>query len=292
MSFCTQCGATVTGKFCTSCGATVGERETPTGQPAPVPPAVPHIPQSAPVSPVAPAAPKKRGPLFYGLIGCGALLVIGVLVTVAGGLFIAHKAKQAGIDPELAERNPTLAAAKMMIAVNPNLELVSSDDDRGTVTIREKKTGKTITVNMQDIKSGRLVFEGDNGERVEVQGGESGARISTSEGSVEVGAGKLPSWVPAYPGAKLEGGLNANANGDESGTATLRTRDTVERVAAFYEQGFKNAGMTVEKETAGDSGNSEVTITGKDESGRRNAAAVISKDGSETRVGLTFETAK
>ena len=56
-------------------------------------------------------------------IGCGVVVVIVVVVLIAGGLFVAHKVKQAGFDPELWQKNPAVAASKMITALNPDLEV-------------------------------------------------------------------------------------------------------------------------------------------------------------------------
>ena len=68
-------------------------------------------------------------------------------------------------------RSPALCRS----TANPDLEVVSSDDESGTVTIRNKKTGEEITMNAADIKNGRLRFKNEKGEEVTFEGsGEKG----------------------------------------------------------------------------------------------------------------------
>ena len=64
------------------------------------------------------SAPQKKGLGVLGwiLIGCGGLFVLVAVALVAGGFFVANKAKQAGLDPELMKSNPGLATAKMITA--------------------------------------------------------------------------------------------------------------------------------------------------------------------------------
>src|SRR5262245_33463832 len=87
--------------------------------------------------------PKKGGVLKWVLIGCAGFLVIGIIAV--GSLFYYgyNKAKQAGIDPGLMQRNPALALAKIAIKNNPDVEYVSDNETNNTITVRDKKTGKT-----------------------------------------------------------------------------------------------------------------------------------------------------
>ena len=119
MAFCANCGARVDGQFCEKCGTRVGAVAPPSQQaPSPAAPPLYQPPAGAATPPVA----KKKGPLFWVLTGCLGIVVIGGILMVAGGLFIWNKAKQAGFDPALMRSNPGLAVAKMMAAVNPDID--------------------------------------------------------------------------------------------------------------------------------------------------------------------------
>src|ERR1041385_8293333 len=63
-----------------------------------------------------PAPPKSSGvKVILWIVGVFVALIIFVIVAMAGlGFFFLHKAKQAGLDPELIRKNPGLAAAKMV----------------------------------------------------------------------------------------------------------------------------------------------------------------------------------
>src|SRR5687768_8244029 len=101
-------------------------------------------PNSAP-----PDLPKKTNPLVWILAGVLGLFVLIAIVAIAGGLFLAKKASDM-------TANPGLSAVKLMVAANPDVEVVSSDEAKGTITIREKKTGKVVTVNFDEIEDGRI----------------------------------------------------------------------------------------------------------------------------------------
>jgi hypothetical protein len=93
-----------------------------------------------PPPPGSPQAPKKGlSPLAWVGIGCAVLFVLGLLVLggiVGVGGYFAKKAAAKF------EKNPTMAAAEMVVRLNPDLELVSSDEKTNTLTIKDKKTGE------------------------------------------------------------------------------------------------------------------------------------------------------
>src|SRR4051794_4221825 len=124
--------------------------------------------------------PSRQGmnPIIIILLVLFGLFALGAIAVVGGGLFIAHKLHQAA-------GNPGLAAAKVLAATNPDVDVVSTDDDRGTITIRDRKTGKNLTLSFDDIKNGRLHMEAD-GKQVSIEakgdGANSGIEVKTSDG--------------------------------------------------------------------------------------------------------------
>src|SRR5262245_9254537 len=99
-----------------------------TSQPIPPPPGAP--PQTP--------AKKGLGPLGWILIGCGGLVVICMMA--AGACFFVAKRQV-----DKFQKNPTLAAAELAARLNPDVEVVSKDEDKGTLTIKNKKTGEVGT---------------------------------------------------------------------------------------------------------------------------------------------------
>ncbi len=253
-------------------------------------PGGPPPPYGAPVPPGAPMpapAPKKVSPIVWILGGCAVLVVLGALAVTLGGLFIFHKVKQAGLDPDLLERHPELAVVKMMVAANPDAELVSVDEDRGVITVRDKKTGKTITANFEDIKNGKFTLESE-GKKVEIQGqgqGDTGSvTVKTDEGTAKFGAGavKLPSWLPAYSGASMQGMSSQSAAGS-MGTFSFTTSDASDKVIAFYKDALEKSGLKVEtmQHPAG------AVLTG--EGGGHKATISVMSQGGNSTVNGTFE---
>jgi hypothetical protein len=90
--------------------------------------------------PPAPGQKKKMSALGWIAIGCGAIAVLCILAFGGAALFVKHKVDKMG-------KNPTLAAAELMVRANPELEVVESDSDKGTLTIKNSKTGEVVTMN-------------------------------------------------------------------------------------------------------------------------------------------------
>ena len=129
---------------------------------------------------------KGLSPVAWIAIGCGGILIVG-MIAVAGlvgwGFFKAR---------ELVEEfdgNPARAAAETMIKLNPELELIESDEDAGTVTFRNEKTGEVATLNFEDIAQGRFTVSTDEGE-FQVDG----------SGAAEGGAALQPGELDEYYG--------------------------------------------------------------------------------------------
>jgi TonB family protein len=95
---------------------------------------------------------KKTGIYIAG--GCLGLLLIGIALFFVASYFIYNKgkrvAKEAGVDSELMGKKPGLAAAKLLAALNPDIEIESVDDKNNTVTLRDKKTGEATTLSQDE----------------------------------------------------------------------------------------------------------------------------------------------
>ncbi len=273
------------GQFCTNCGAPAQSGVTAGGQPA-----APPVLTGAPASPVPPPAPAKKSPVVWVLAGCLGLVAIVLIVVTVGGFFVAKKVHEAG-------NNPAFAATKLLAQMNPNVEVVTSDEGKGTITLRDKKTGKVVTFNFEDIKNGHIVFEGENGERTEIRGqgeGESGSmEIKTDKGTARFGAGSaanLPSWLPVYPGSTPEGAFSAQGQEGTGGVYGFKTNDSMEKVADYFEQALKSAGLKTEKNVINQNGVPlTAMVSGKTEDEARQVNITISKQAGETHVGVTYK---
>jgi hypothetical protein len=219
---------------------------------ATTPPVNPQYPAQPPMGTPPPPGKKKMGPLGWVLIGCGGIVVLCLVVVVAVSLYAVHKARQAGIDPDLMRRNPGLAAAKMVVAANPDLDLISEDDDRGIIRVHDRKQNKNFIVNFEDAKKGKLTLQEEGKEALTLSAPGNGANgtfeMKSSEGSLKVGGGgsaNLPSWVPSYPNAQPQATMTTENATARSAQFTFTTGDSVDKVVSFYKDALNSAGLKV-----------------------------------------------
>ena len=107
------------------------------------------------------------------------------------------------------------------------------------------------------------------------------------------GAGKLPAWLAAYPGAEATGGATMQGPEGEGGTAGFKTGDSAEQVAAFYEQQLKQAGMKTTKNVMNQGGEVKlISLHGADDSRRRTATIVVTVTDEGTTVAVTHQSKK
>jgi hypothetical protein len=279
----------MSGDFCTACGTRAKASDAPPA--AGAPPASPV--HSAPNA--APATLRKTSPLVWILVAVLGLFVLFGIAVVGGGLFLVHKAKQAGFDPELMRNNPGLATAKLLAATNPDLEVVSTDDQRGLITIRQKSTGKTMTVNFDEMKRGKLTFreDGKNAVTLEAHGnGDSGSlQMKSGSESLTIGANQaaLPAWIPAYPNSKPASTFSVNSKEGTSASFQFQTQDTPKDVVAFYERGLKQTGFRINATTTSESGGSSGGLVSADDAANKRTVLVTVGTGQKgTTVSVTY----
>jgi len=287
MEYCTNCGAQLKGPFCESCGAPAkSSAAAPGGGTAPTPPPASPGPPVQPPPAVTPATPAKTSPLVWVLAGCGGLIVIVALIFGV----IAYKARQF---VHSAQKNPAYATARLLVAANPDLEILSTDEDRGTMTVHNKKTNETITVDLKEAAKGKFVFE-QNGKKAEISAQGSGDKgsfeIKSSEGSLKFGTdSKAPEWVPAYPGATPKGVFSSQTPQGVSGTYTFTSTDSIDQVVKYYEDALKSAGLSVNTHSIQQNGSAGLSIiTAEDASTKRKATVTASSSNGATSVSVTF----
>jgi hypothetical protein len=278
MAFCTTCGADVTSKsFCVQCGTAVAS-----AQPAAAP---------AAQGPTALAPQKNKvSPILWILLGIFGLFVLAGIAVTSAGLFLAHKVTQ----------NPAMAVAKILTAANPDVEVLSTDEGRNTITFRDKKTRETVTMNFDDVKKGKIVFKGNGqGATIRARGdGDGGTlEINTPKGNVKFGAGtgapaKSPSWVPAYPGATPESNFSVNSDEGEAGNFHFTTKDAAKSVLSFYEDNLKRAGFTISGNIKGDLGDSSGGILAAEDSSKHTVVVTVGAENGATNVSVVFSTKK
>ena len=183
--------------------------------------------------------------------------------------------RQAGFDPELMQRNPGLAISKMIASANPDVDVLNTDEAAGKITVRDKKTGKVVTMTFDDAKNGKFSFsaQGDDGKTA----------------SLEIGAGadKLPSWIPAYPGAKVVGtfAINGNGNHGNGGSFAFSTSDPPAQVMSCYQDKCKGLGINIKMATTTAKGG---MILAADEGERRRLQVIVGTESGATKVQVIY----
>jgi hypothetical protein len=261
MPFCGSCGTEVKGSFCSQCGAASSAA---TARPAAVPP--PGVsPMPSPMPPPQVGARRKTSPWVWILVAIGGVILLCILGAVAVVGYLVSK--------------PEVVLAKMVTATNPNVEMVNVDKPGRQITFRDKRNGQEVTLSFDDIQQGRfsLTATDENGKVGHVELG--------------AGAGRVPAWVPAYPGAKME--AHASGSGDdgkefaEGGMFSFSSPDAPSKVMSYYQDKCRDLGMKVELSTATTDGGH---IVAEDEDGRRSLLVIIgSGAGDGTSGSVTFK---
>jgi len=232
------------------------------------------------------------GPLGWIAIGCGAIALLGVLALAAGGWFVKHQ-----VDKYKA--NPTMAAAELIVRANPDLELVSSDPKAGTMTIKDKKTGETMTMNASDIEHGKISFKTDKGTTVvdTSQTGDSGGiKVTGSDGSQLTFGGEapknLPGWVPVYPGSTVTGAMDTTNSEGRTATFAVSSEDAVDKVIEFYETKLNETGLKVSKTMMDTGGQHSAILTANSEDDKRTVNVTIGQQDGKTQGTIMFTEKK
>jgi len=259
-----------------------------TTPPIPPPPA-----GAAPVPAPAPQKSSGSKTLLWILGIIAAILLVCFASCAVIGFYAMHKVKQAGFDSELMKKNPALAGAKMAVSMNPNVEIVSSDDNAGTITVRDKKTGKVTSLKFDPQKKAMVITD-ETGKTTSLtttgEGANASMEMKSSEGTVKIGAGsdKAPAWVPVYPGSSPQNTFSATSNGEQSGSYTFVTADAPEKVISFYGDSLKSSSFAVSNLTTNSNGKTGGMVSGEDKANKRTVVVSIGSESDGTHVNVTF----
>jgi len=168
---------------------------------------------------------KKKGmpTLAWVGIGCGGIILIGIVCVVLAVGWGVRKAKEFGA-------NPGKVSAELMVSASKDLEKVSENDATGEMTIRVKSTGEQITLKYDDLAKGRFSVKDKDGKVSEFGKGD---------------LAKVPAWVPRYPGASDEAlVMDSEDVTSLTGMLTFTTTASTEAVKKFYEDEAEKLGLS------------------------------------------------
>jgi hypothetical protein len=241
MATCPSCGASIEGDLCPKCGALAGAGQN------------------------GPGAPKKTRWVYWVVGGCLGLILIFVLLLVGGGYFVTRRL---GLNSEVISKGPAHVAAQVATKLDPNLEIVSIDENTGIIRLRDKRTGKILSMNSK-VPGSRPIIED-----------ESSTNLPPAP-SVKA----LPDrWFPIYPGKTF-------VKGPKRGSGIFETRDSSETVASYYENYFKELGFSVKKSFSPfPSGQESITVEAKDTGDKHRAKIKAARSTDVIKVTYEFET--
>lgn len=248
---------------------------------------------SEPISPT----PAKQGmsTLVKVLLGCGLLLLLGVgSCFVVSGYFLKKGVNKLESFAKEMEENPDAAlvrGAALTLRLNPEIEVLSSDPAGGTITVKEKSTGKVVTFNLEEIKAGKFSITTDGEEtRVDMNAGTDGAtlQISNEQGTATWGVGTKapPDWIPTYPGGRADSLASIEANGERSGSFSVNTDDAPDAVLSFFQEKLRAGGFEVQLATMNVDGAPSGTLTAS--SGKRSVTVTAAAQDGATQALVTY----
>jgi hypothetical protein len=204
---------------------------------------------SPPQDPSIAVTAKKKGlsPLMWVLIILGIVFVLTMGACVACGLVVTQMGRELARD---FESNPAKAMAELAVRVNPDVELVDSDDDAGTMTVRNTETGEELTLNFEDIADGRFSITIDEGAVAFDSDGDGGVTVTGPDGAVSrVGAldgEDLPDWPLLYPDAAIApGGFRGATAEGIAGAFQMSAEDPCSQVSAYFTEALPDGGFRI-----------------------------------------------
>ncbi len=229
-------------------------------------------------------------------IGCGILAIglgIGAFVLIGKGCSMA---KEYAAEYQ---KNPAKATALLVLKSNPDYELVSTDDAKSEVTVKQKSTGETLTLSFDDIAQGKMVMKNSKGQVITMDGSQQGKiTINGPSGTTTIG-GKAdgstapPAWVPQYPGATVQsGGLKSEQEDKISGTSVSMTSDPVQKVRDTFETDLKAAGFTVTTTSGGNDIATGTLINATKTGPEQNLTIALSTVGQTTNIVINYNGTK
>ena len=195
---------------------------------------------------------------------------LGFMSLVGLGFFMARQASS--VLEDLRE-DPAGTFAELAEFVDEDVEVVETDRDDGTVTLRVRETGDLVSVDLSQLPSmlgggsqeavrfngeadesgGVLTIQTPGGEtRIELRGDEEGGflRISTPDDDVHFGAGgearSVPAWLPVHPEARVQKRLFSAAT-DEGrlGAVLFQIDEDPKAVLEWYQNEMPEGGFRV-----------------------------------------------
>jgi len=135
---------------------------------------------------------EKKGLSGLAIAGIGCLVILAIAL-LGGGLLVAKgcsKFKEIAGDLDF-QKDPAKAAALMALRLNPDIEIISTDDTKREVTFKTKSKGEVTTVSFDDLQDGKFTIKNAKGEVITVDGSANDGKGTTTvkgpDGSTVIG---------------------------------------------------------------------------------------------------------
>ena len=222
---------------------------------------------AAPVPPPLPEsgdAKKGLSPLAWIAIGVGTFLVVGFAGCMALGVFVFRTGQEAVREATGSESlgdfvdglrdDPARTAAEALIRLNPELDLISTDEAAGSITFRNNRTNEEATLNFEDIAEGRFSMTTAEGELSidadENADGAASVTLSDRDSETRFGGSAsladVPGWVPVYArGSDTQSAFQTTSGETRSGAISSTTTDPARTVVDYYKGVLEDAGYAI-----------------------------------------------
>lgn len=231
---------------------------------------------------------KSSKTLIYVLAGCGVLSFLAIVVVVIAFFFVGSKIKSFSSNPEE-------AIIKLIMANNPDVEVVEVDRENQKITIKNKKTGEIMVLNFSDVKKGKIRWEGKGGKgSIEMSGGEEGGKIEIydegKKSTITYGSdSNIPKWLPEFKGFNVVNQVNSRGENENSGSIELETEKDMEIVIKEIENNFKGKGFKINR-TFSQTGEGQKSsmLQGGSEDGKKTFFVIVSEENSKVKCLVNY----
>lgn len=231
---------------------------------------------------------KKSKTLLYILGGCAILSFIFIALIIVGFFIFGKK-----IHPFLS--NPSKAIAKVITESNPDVEIVSIDEQNKKITIKNKKTGEVITIDFSDASKGNIVWKEKGGKgSFTISSDEEEGKIEFKEEGketkIEYGKDKnLPKWLPELNGFEVKNVIRTESEGKKSGIIEIENQKNFEEAVDNLNKEFEKKGIILQKSFFQESeGKRQAMLQGKSKDNKYNAIIYVLEEDEKIKGTINY----
>jgi hypothetical protein len=174
------------------------------------------------------------------------------------------------------------------------VQIVSKDEDSGKITVHNKKTGETVTINTNDYTAdniGKALQKFTQSAQAAAHKANAALPPNSGQSATLNGrAKKLPDYLPSYPGATTVSSEVQNLGGIITGNYVGSTGEKPDEVLAFYEQKLTAAGYTIAGKTSDSTDHGQTAVLSAITQGpQRNVTLSVESAGAgHTQIAINF----